>query len=452
MSDKSATPLSVYVYSLDDRVLKLAVGLVVLAIALLLSRNLLGIALALISILVTSVGAFLLLETFPPLASALHFNLIPYYRLRLDNVGDPELVFRGKPLTRSESPNFRGWAYSPKFGMEEPGATVIVDTDEAGFRNKPGLRSADVVILGSSFPSYGSSLDDTYAGRLERRLGGLATLNLGMGGYGPYEFVRVFQRYGLPKKPQFVIFTFNSCDPEILRQHLTGQEPPRVTNLKTVFFGSFWSRWKLAAGQVSQMAGNVLWTPLQSGFKRAMSTSSIHPDVAVLRLPGDRTERIVFVTRHTGRSTEETLNSQTWQLFEEILLDFRALCERNQVIPILAYIPWSTEVYAEYSTLDSGANWLRARESMITTSEMDEKAARALASRVGIELVSFLPAFKEAARQGKLVYRRFDDHWSSEGAEIAAGVTAQVLRGRLQNIDPSPPAIKLNLEEPVRTY
>jgi len=450
MSGKSTTPLRAYADSMDDKVLKLAVVLVVLAIALLLSRNLLGVALLLISILVTSVGAFLLLDIFPPLASALHFNLIPYYQYRLENVGDPELVFRGKPLTHSESPNFRGWAYSPSYGIEERGETVTIDTDEAGFRNKSGLRSADVVILGSSFPWYGSNLDDTYAKRLERHLGGMTTLNLGLGGYGPFEFVKVFQRYGLPKKPQFAIFTFHTGDVDTyLRQYITGEEHPRVTNLKTVFFGSFWSRWRLAAGQVSQIAGNAFWTPLQTGLKRAMSTSSIHPDVAVLRLPGNRTERIVFLTRHTGRSTEESLNSPTWQLFEKILIDFRDLCERNQVIPILAYIPWSTEVYAEYSTLDSGANWLEARESMIATGEMDEKAARAVASRAGIGLVSFLPPFKDAARQGKLVYRRLDDHWNSEGAEIAAEVTAQALRHPLQNVDPFLSTAGFSLKEPV---
>jgi hypothetical protein len=68
---------------------------------------------------------------------------------------------------------------------------------------------------------------------------------------------------------------------------------------------------------------------------------------------------------------------------------------------------------------------------MIATRAMDERAARILASRVGIELVSFLPAFQEAAHQGKLVYRRLDAHWNSEGAELAAQVTAQALQHHL---------------------
>jgi hypothetical protein len=187
------------------------------------------------------------------------------------------------------------------------------------------------------------------------------------------------------------------------------------------------------ARQASQIGASALWTPIETGFKSLMRTGSIHPDVAVLRLPGNRTDHIVFLTRHTGRTAEASLTSPTWRLFAKILLDFKALCERNGIIPMLAYIPWSTEIYARYSTRDSGVNWLDAREAMIATSEMDERAARMLAAEVGIELVSFVPAFEEAARQGKLVYRRFDDHWNSEGAEIAAQVTAAALQRRLQN-------------------
>jgi hypothetical protein len=125
------------------------------------------------------------------------------------------------------------------------------------------------------------------------------------------------------------------------------------------------------------------------------------------------------------------VDSPNWRLLASVLRDFKSLCERNQVIPIVAYIPQSTEVYAEYSTRDSGANWLYARESMIATRAMDEQAARIVASQAGFELVSFLPAFQEAAYHGRLVYRRLDDHWNAEGAEIAAHVTAQAVQRHL---------------------
>ena len=43
-------------------------------------------------------------------------------------------------------------------------------------------------------------------------------------------------------------------------------------------------------------------------------------------------------------------------------------------------------------------------------------------------MISFRPAFEQAARQGKLVYYPLDLHWNEEGREIAASVTAEALR------------------------
>ena len=74
------------------------------------------------------------------------------------------------------------------------------------------------------------------------------------------------------------------------------------------------------------------------------------------------------------------------------------MSEQNQVVPLLLYIPGATEIYAEYSTLESGSNWLRVRESLVATSGSNEEAVRRLAKRLGIELINLVPAYKEAAR------------------------------------------------------
>jgi PAS domain S-box-containing protein len=113
---------------------------------------------------------------------------------------------------------------------------------------------------------------------------------------------------------------------------------------------------------------------------------------------------------------------------EKILAEFKHLSEQNQIVPVLVYIPAQTEIYSEYSTLNSGANWLAIRESQIATSGSNEEAARRLAAKVGIQLINLRPAFKQAARQGKLLYYRLDSHWNDEGREIAAKVTAEALK------------------------
>ena len=431
MSGRQQTPLGAYFPKADQAVLKVSIFLLSIAFAILLSRNPFGIVLSVLSILVTLLLFFLLLDTFPPLASALHFDSIPYFSFRAHHLPDPELGFLDKPLHHSEDHNFRGWAYSTAYGVDMPPETVIIQTDEEGFRNQPGVTRADVVILGSSFPEYGPDLEDTYAKKVEKHLNGPIVASLSKGGYGPIEFLKVFQRFGLRKKPKYAVLTFNTEDLRFLGTEVSGGENQRIENLKIVYHGSFWRRWTLALEQTEQGVWKSLSTGFTSMVRSDASQPGLHPDLASLRLPGNPTQRLIFPSHHTGLASEDFLKSPAWRQFEHVLIDFKNISDQNQVVPVLAYIPFATETYSEYTTLESGGNWLARRDKEIATSGNDEKAVQALAERVGIELISFLPAFKDAARQGKLVYYRFDNHWNSEGREIAARVTADALRAHI---------------------
>jgi PAS domain S-box-containing protein len=64
---------------------------------------------------------------------------------------------------------------------------------------------------------------------------------------------------------------------------------------------------------------------------------------------------------------------------------------------------------------------------MIASAGSNNEAARRLAKQIGIELISLVPAYKEAARKGKMLYYPLDSHWNADGREIAALVTAQAL-------------------------
>src|SRR4030095_3187225 len=81
MSGRHQTPLAAYSLRADQAVLKVSIFLVSITFAI-LSKNPFGIALSAMSILVTSLLFFLLLDTFPPLARALHFDWIPYFNFR----------------------------------------------------------------------------------------------------------------------------------------------------------------------------------------------------------------------------------------------------------------------------------------------------------------------------------------------------------------------------------
>lgn len=451
MSARQQTPLVAYFLKADETVLKVSIFLVSIAFAILASRNPFGIVLSVMSILVTLLLFFLLLDTFPPLASALHFESIPYFSFRAHHLPDPELGFLDKPLHHTEDHNFRGWAYSMAYGVDVPPETVIIHTDEDGFRNRPGVTRADVVILGSSFPEYGPDLEDTYTKKLEKHLKGPIVASVAKGAYGPIEFLKAFQRFGLRKKPKYAILTFVTEDLRYLDTEVPeGAANRRIENLKIVFQGTFWRRWRLAVEQAGQAGWSVLSTGFSSMVRSDASQRGIHPDLVILRLPGNQPQPMIFPAHHTGLASEDLLNLPAWRQFEQVLIDFKNISNQNQVVPVLAYIPFVTEAYSEYTTLEGGGNWLAMRDKWIATSGNDEKAVQALAERVGIEMISFLPAFKDAARQGKLVYYRFDNHWNSEGSEIAARVTADALRAHIDGAVSSTKEPISGIVEPVQ--
>jgi PAS domain S-box-containing protein len=440
MRNKAVTPINAYFAAADEAVLKIGVGLVLTGLLwLLLLKNPLGVLLSGTSLLIGLFVVFLLLDLFPALVKPLHFDMIPYFNYRLTYVPDPVLGFRETPFRRDQITNFRGFGYSPVYGIDVQPRRLVWQTDNEGFRNRPDTFFADVAVIGSSFAEYGTDLDNTYPSQLEIKLNGRKVVNLAKAGYGPLQYVEVLKRYALEKKPQYVLFTFypvSDIDGHLI-EFLKGQKGSALAK-RSIAFGGIFPRFGIALQQTGRMLTSGCWTALTLWLQWILGTNFVHPDVAVLNLPNNVTERLVFFDQHSAKSTDNLLQSPEWRTWEQILITLKNVSEENQIVPLLVYIPAATEVYAEYSTPESGANWLRVRESQIATASNNEDAARRLAAKIGIELISLRPAFRQAARQGKLIYYPTDAHWNEEGREIAARVTADALKYRLSDAPTNP--------------
>jgi PAS domain S-box-containing protein len=429
MPGKGATTLQSYMAGLDEAVLRLAVYFVLSALALLLALNPVGLVLSAFSFFVGSLAIFLVVDRVPELIKPLRLDVIPYYTYRVSYLPDAVLGYRSKPFLITRFTGYRGAAYSPLLGINVPPQSGMWQTDDEGFRNPAPVSSAEIAVIGSSMVEWGNDDEDTYPSKLERQLGGQKVVNLGKAGYGPLQYLEVLKRYAVEKKPQYVILTFYPAYDvdDQLADWVHGRKDKSVAKY-TVGYGQFFGRYKIAIQQTSEILIDGGWTALQLGFRQIIGPQTVHPDLAVLRLPNGTAKKILFVNHHTAKSTEQLLQTPEWQAMENLLVEFKRVCDENQIVPVMLYIPTASEVYAEYSTLESGANWLAVRKSQISTSGNNEDAARILADQVGIRMVSVLPAFKEAARQGKLVYYQLDAHWNEAGRELAAEVTAKALK------------------------
>ena len=210
----------------------------------------------------------------------------------------------------------------------------------------------------------------------------------------------MLKRCGLEKKPDYVILTFYPAfDIEQLANSIEGRKDKSVAKF-AAGSGPFFSRYAIAVQQTSKMLIDGGWTALQLGLQQIIAQRRSHPDLAVISLPNGVRKKMLFVNQHAAKSTEQLLASAEWEAMVRFLVDFKDLCEQNEITPVIVYIPTASEVYAEYSTLDSGANSLGIRKSEIETSGNNEKAARILARKVGVQMISLLPSFQHAAREG----------------------------------------------------
>ena len=105
------------------------------------------------------------------------------------------------------------WIFKPHtdkiYDFPDGGVVRVTTSDDIGFCNASGLYDAapsiDLLTLGDSFTwCHAVHMADTWAIRLGESTG-LRTYNLGKGGIGPFEYVQILKRFGIPKSPRVVV-------------------------------------------------------------------------------------------------------------------------------------------------------------------------------------------------------------------------------------------------------
>src|SRR5690349_5703631 len=104
-----------------------------------------------------------------------------------------------------------GMVLDPVYGAS-PAPPVRAGFDALGFRNRSVPKTADVVAIGDS-QTYGNAatMDDSWPYALGRMLG-RNVYNMGLGGYGPNQYLEILKTKALPLKPQMVICGLSVTD------------------------------------------------------------------------------------------------------------------------------------------------------------------------------------------------------------------------------------------------
>ena len=91
-------------------------------------------------------------------------------------------------------------------------------------------------------------------------------------------------------------------------------------------------------------------------------------DLVILKV-GDRTITTVLKYKNETRTPKELWQVNEWVHLKDVLGQLKALCSENDITPLVVFIPSTAHIYAEYSTHESGANWLSIRDQQIAAKD-----------------------------------------------------------------------------------
>src|SRR5262245_21292367 len=286
---------------------------------------------------------YLLLETFPALINVLGLYRIDHFGMIQAFLPDDRLVYRNRPPSYSRIFNLRAANYSAGYGIEVPLHSIRYHFDSDGFRNAEMHESSDVVVIGDSMVEYGDSENDILAAKLER-LTGLSVSSLGVGGYGPFQYLEVWKRFGLSKNPKYALLCFyEENDLDDIHEYIRWKKEGRYYGLDILGAG-FWKRYRAAV----KSTGRYLRAEIQRAIDESAPAKTL-PDVADLRMQNVHVQ-MLLMDKLSTEPIEKTLASEEWASLRQILREFNDAAKTHGVVPIIAYIPLAAHIYAEYST------------------------------------------------------------------------------------------------------
>jgi PAS domain S-box-containing protein len=439
MEGRGSTAIQSYHQTADRLMLLGTFWLVIsyLTVVFLLRRPI-GALLAILSFFITSFLVFCFFEFAPYLIKPFGLDAIGYYAYKVNYLDDDLLIYREKPFNNVTYKNYRSENYSALYGIEVPPVHFEWITDKNGFRNAQAREQSDIIAIGDSYLEWGNTESDTFVRRLEDKLPGFTAANLGKSGYGPPQYLEVLKRYGVNYRPKYALMAFfegnDIQDTKAYFGWRKGQTeklpafPYRMAQL------SFTQRYLLALNSEATFVTATFNYWVNFALNRMAQhrgyAYDIHPDLALINLGDGKTHKMRFVEHLDTRSPKEMLASAEWRQLKTVMADVREACEKNGISLIVMYIPAAAHVYAQYSTTQSGENWLRIRDQQIQAKTNTEEAMSQMAQDLDLELISVTPTLEEAASRGKMLYYSLDPHWNPEGTELAANYVADILKSR----------------------
>jgi hypothetical protein len=358
---------------------------------------------------------FSVIELSPSVLDALPLQRIEYYALKGQYISDPDLVFVYRRTNFVGHATYRGDLFSSSYGVHVEPILYQASYDADGFRRSSSPPPYDVAVIGDSYIEFGENDASTFTELLKEE-SGLTVMNLGRGWYGPYQYLELVRKYALKVKPRFVILAFFAGnDFDDLLEYKAWKAGERYHFYKRIDHENVLSRFMMATGDgvryLTAGVKSVLGAPPDAGTSRA--------PLGIIEI-GENKLPMAF------NYWERNIQDEEVAALREILSEFQSLCRKNDIIPILIYIPTAIQVYADLVAPESGREFIDKVRQM--PNNPSRETVLSIANEVDVEALDLLPVFKSEAARGRLLYYTFDSHWTADGRAVAASFVAQHLR------------------------
>jgi hypothetical protein len=285
-----------------------------------------------------------------------------------------------------------------------PEFSFNVQTNENGLRDESFVGTYDIAAIGDSFTfGFGVEESKSWPSQLEA-MSGLKVANLGWAGWNSYVYPTTIRRYAIPLGTRIWIWTFFSNDlPESY-----GAER---------FLSSGRADYLEWVGEGQMRAGNL---PFPYDLRSVQLLAALYnPELFLLPDSGDRIfdngklrMRVgPYAWEKTDFSKKEV--QQGWELTMQALEEAQTMALSNDATLVVVFIPNREHVYWSY---------IKGLMGDLKVDQLDDLMSRLgeFCTSKGILYIDLLPAFREQANAGKMLYYPADGHWNESGHALAA--------------------------------
>ncbi len=291
-----------------------------------------------------------------------------------------------------------------------------VKYDKNGFRNEQDLSSADIAVIGDSYVESpmlpAASLMTTHLAALQQK----TVANLGQAGFGPQQELGVLKRFGLPLKPDLIIWMFYEGNDL--------QDAVRY-DMNVSFLNSIWD--SMNTTWARSFTRNLLWAGVQ--FSRGcVSDERVAGNYGTV-LDGNGRQYRTYFMDHTTTVAPTAQELQGLKMAASTLKTAYELARNQGAEFMVVFVPTKFRVYHDIATFDpdSGGDiewWV--------LNDMPERVRRVTSDiSADIPFLDLTPTLRAAARERRMIFIPDDTHWTAEGHRLVA----DTLNAALNNAD-----------------